>query len=109
MWCGCFFRAGAASPCGTPMAGVRRGWSSGGPVRRDERMRAALAAGLAPVHLLVEASDAGCDGGSVTIEVASPMFVDLPRVKQHKMVAALVKDDLAHFHAVHISTAAPNE
>lgn len=75
------------------------------PQRRDERIRALLLAGLEPTRLLVEASEEGCDGGSVSIQVLSPKFANLPRVKQHMMVTALVKDDLTHYHAVHISTA----
>jgi len=82
-------------------------------------MRAKLQAALAPERLEIEdqshlhAGHAGWRPGGEThfkIKVASARFVGKGRLERHRMVYALLADEIAEgVHALQIETAAPGE
>ena len=39
-----------------------------------------------------------------TVEVASPLFNDLTKVKQHKLVTAALKTEISEMHGITIKT-----
>ena len=89
------------------------------PISLQDRMRAKLEAGLAPERLEIEdqshlhAGHSGWrEGGEThfTIKVASAHFAGKGRVERHRMVYALLKDEIAAgVHALAIEAAAPGE
>lgn len=82
-------------------------------------MRAKLVAGLAPERLEIEdqshlhAGHSGWREGGEThfkIKVASARFVGKGRVERHRIIYALLKDEIAAgVHALAIDAAAPGE
>lgn len=84
-----------------------------------DRMRAKLEAGLAPTRLDIEdeshrhAGHAGAREGGEThfrIKVASARFSGKGRVERHRMVYALLADEIAQgVHALALQTQAPDE
>ena len=82
-------------------------------------MRSKLEAGLTPDRLEIEdqshlhAGHAGWRPGGEThfkIKVASARFIGKGRVERHRMVYALLKDEIADgVHAIALETAAPGE
>jgi|SRR5579883_2126907 len=91
----------------------------GGPASLQEKMRAKLQAALAPERLEIEdqshlhAGHAGWRPGGEThfkIKVASARFSGKGRLERHRMVYALLADEIAEgVHALQIETAAPGE
>lgn len=84
-----------------------------------DRMTAKLEAGLAPTSLQIEdeshrhAGHAGAREGGEThyrIKVASARFAGKGRVERHRMVYALLADEIAQgVHALALHTQAPGE
>lgn len=101
---------------------MRQDSSSSGPNRPESlqnRMRAKLEAGLAPERLEIEdqshlhAGHSGWREGGEThfkIKVASAQFVGKGRVERHRVIYALLKDEIAAgVHALAIDAAAPGD
>ena len=57
--------------------------------------------------LLVREEGGGCQGGTLTVRVASPLFVGRSRVERHRMVSAQAADQ--QFHALVIEANLPKE
>jgi BolA family transcriptional regulator, general stress-responsive regulator len=84
-----------------------------------DRMIAKLEAGLAPTRLEIDdesgrhAGHAGARAGGEThyrIKVASARFSGKGRIERHRMVYALLADEIAQgVHAVALQTLAPDE
>ncbi len=84
-----------------------------------DRMKAKLEAGLAPTSLEIEdeshrhAGHGGAPEGGQThyhIKVASARFAGKGRVERHRMVYALLRDEIAQgVHALALQTQAPGE
>jgi BolA protein len=89
------------------------------PASVEERMRAKLEAALAPERLEIEdqshlhAGHAGSRPGGQThfrVKVASARFAGKGRLERHRMVYALLADEIAGgVHALAIETQAPGE
>ena len=89
------------------------------PASLQDRMRAKLEAALAPHRLQIEdqshlhAGHAGWRPGGEThfkIKVASALFIGKGRIERHRIVYALLKDEIADgVHALALETAAPGE
>ncbi|KAF4705839.1 BolA-like protein 3, variant 2, partial [Perkinsus olseni] len=62
-----------------------------------------LRATLGATSTKVEDVSGGC-GSSYRVEVQSPKFVGLPRIKQHQMVNEALKDEIKKWHAITIIT-----
>lgn len=85
----------------------------------EARIIAKLTAGLAPTLLTVEdeshrhAGHAGARAGGEThyrVKVASPRFSGKGRLERHRMVYALLADEIAQgVHALALQTLAPGE
>jgi BolA protein len=83
------------------------------------RIKAKLTAGLDPIALTVEdeshlhAGHGGARAGGEThyrIKVASPCFAGKGRIERHRMVYALLADEIAAgVHALALHTSAPGE
>jgi BolA protein len=84
-----------------------------------DRIQAKLEAGLDPVRLDIEdeshlhAGHAGARAGGEThyrINVTSPRFSGMGRIARHRMVYALLADEIAQgVHALALHTQAPEE
>ena len=61
---------------------------------------------LEPTTVLVEDRSGGC-GANFYVLVESRVFKGLPRIKQHRIVQEVLKDDIAKWHAVSIDTRVP--
>lgn len=59
-----------------------------------------------PTRVLVEDRSGGC-GANFYILVESMVFKGLPRLKQHRLVQDILKEDIAKWHAVSIETRVP--
>ncbi len=81
---------------------------SAGQLSREQRIRQALVAQLKADEssLLVEDLSGGCEGGTVRISVASPLFSGKSVVAQHRMVNDVIREEMRTLHACHIKTAA---
>jgi BolA family transcriptional regulator, general stress-responsive regulator len=89
------------------------------PASLQDRMRAKLEAALAPDSLEIEdqshlhAGHAGWRPGGEThfnIKVASALFIGKGRIERHRMIYALLKDEIADgVHALALETSAPGE
>ena len=89
------------------------------PASLQDRMRAKLEAGLAPNLLEIEdqshlhAGHSGWREGGEThfkVKVASAQFIGKGRLERHRIVYALLKDEIAAgVHALAIEAAAPGE
>lgn len=60
-----------------------------------------------PTQVVVEDRSGGC-GANFYILVESKVFVGMPRIKQHRTVQMVLKDEIAKWHAVSIDTKIPN-
>ncbi len=81
---------------------------SAGQLSREQRIRQALVAQLKADEssLLVEDLSGGCEGGTVRISVASPLFSGKSVVAQHRMVNDVIREEMRTLHACHIKTTA---
>jgi len=61
-----------------------------------------------PSQVVVEDRSGGC-GANFYILVESKAFRGIPRIKQHRLVQDLLKDDIAKWHAVSIETKTPSK
>jgi stress-induced morphogen len=52
----------------------------------------------------VEDLSGGCDGGTVRLFVASPLFAGKSVVAQHRMVNEIIRDEMKTLHAAIIQT-----
>ncbi len=73
---------------------------------REERIRRSL---LSALHadassLSVEDLSGGCEGGTVRLFVASPLFEGKSIVAQHRMVNEAIKEEMKTLHAAIIKT-----
>ncbi|TYZ57804.1 hypothetical protein PybrP1_001784 [[Pythium] brassicae (nom. inval.)] len=71
-------------------------------------MHAALAARLDAVHVKVTDVSGGC-GSMFDIEVASEQFEGQSRVKQHRMVNEILKEEIKSMHGLTIRTMTPTQ
>lgn len=60
-----------------------------------------------PTQVVVEDRSGGC-GANFYIMVESKVFVGMPRIKQHRTVQMVLKDEIAKWHAVSIDTKTPS-
>ena len=60
-----------------------------------------------PTHVVVEDRSGGC-GANFYILVESKVFQGMPRIRQHRIVQQVLKDEIAKWHAVSIDTQVPN-
>ncbi|KAJ1928033.1 hypothetical protein EC988_010192, partial [Linderina pennispora] len=65
-----------------------------------------LNAGLSPTKLAVTDSSGGC-GSMYVVEIEAECFRGLNRVKQTKMVNALLKDELKEMHGMRVLCSVP--
>lgn len=74
---------------------------------REQRIRAALLTNLQadPASLSVEDLSGGCDGGTIRLFVASPLFAGKSIVAQHRLVNEVIKEEMKTLHAAVIKTA----
>jgi stress-induced morphogen len=56
------------------------------------------------ITVCIATTPAGCEGGSVAIEVHSDKFAGKSLVVQHRMVFDLIKDITKNVHAIRIET-----
>lgn len=61
---------------------------------------------LNPAKVVVEDRSGGC-GANFYIMVESPVFKGMPRIRQHRLVQDVLKEDIAKWHAVSIETRVP--
>ena len=59
-----------------------------------------------PTRVVVEDRSGGC-GANFFIQIESDVFRGLPRIKQHRLVQDVLKDEIAKWHAVSIETVVP--
>jgi BolA-like protein 3 len=71
----------------------------------EETLRVASAL-KSPSRVIVEDRSGGC-GANFYILVESNAFRGVPRIKQHRMVQEVLKDEIAKWHAVSIETCVP--
>uniref|UniRef100_K3WXP7 BolA-like protein n=1 Tax=Globisporangium ultimum (strain ATCC 200006 / CBS 805.95 / DAOM BR144) TaxID=431595 RepID=K3WXP7_GLOUD len=90
------------------VAGVSRFSSLDNGTEAENAMHAALAERLAAVHVKVTDVSGGC-GSMFDIEVASPQFVGQTRVKQHRMVNEILKEEIKGMHGLTIRTMTPEQ
>ncbi|GAB9465990.1 hypothetical protein Gpo141_00003376 [Globisporangium polare] len=74
----------------------------------ENAMHATLASALEAVHVKVTDVSGGC-GSMFDIEVASPQFVGQTRVKQHRMVNEILKEEIKGMHGLTIRTMTPEQ
>ncbi|KAF4317836.1 hypothetical protein BBO99_00007740 [Phytophthora kernoviae] len=74
----------------------------------EQAMHSALAARLEAVHVKVTDVSGGC-GSMFDIEVASPQFKGQSRVKQHRMVNEILKEEIKSMHGLTIRTMTPEQ
>ena len=60
-----------------------------------------------PTQVVVEDRSGGC-GANFYIMVESKVFQGMPRIKQHRTVQLILKDEIAKWHAVSIDTKVPD-
>ena len=86
---------------------VNRQFSSS-PYERDLAVKLREAPELEnPTQVIVEDRSGGC-GANFYIMVESKVFQGMPRIKQHRTVQQVLKDEIAKWHAVSIDTKVPN-
>jgi stress-induced morphogen len=61
-----------------------------------------------PTRVIVEDRSGGC-GANFYILIESEVFRGIPRIKQHRIVQDVLKEDIAKWHAVSIETRLPNK
>ncbi|KAF4662251.1 ATPase AAA domaincontaining protein [Perkinsus chesapeaki] len=83
---------------------IRRFFSSPAATNAYEKsLEALLRATLSATATKVEDVSGGC-GSSYRVEVESPKFVGLPKIKQHQMVNNALRDEIKKWHAITIIT-----
>ena len=60
-----------------------------------------------PTRVVVEDRSGGC-GANFYILVESTVFKGIPRIRQHRLVQDVLKDEIAKWHAVSIETRVPS-
>lgn len=60
-----------------------------------------------PTKVVVEDRSGGC-GANFYILVESTVFKGIPRIRQHRIVQDVLKDEIAKWHAVSIETRVPS-
>lgn len=85
---------------------VRQGSTSAYEISIADQLRAADILGR-PCKVVVEDRSGGC-GANFYILVESSVFKGMPRIKQHRMVQDVLKDEIAKWHAVSIETRTPS-
>ena len=86
---------------------VQRPFSSS-PYERDLELKLREAPELQnPSQVVVEDRSGGC-GANFYILVESKVFQGMPRIKQHRTVQQVLKDEIAKWHAVSIDTKVPS-
>ncbi|KAJ0395333.1 hypothetical protein P43SY_006395 [Pythium insidiosum] len=71
-------------------------------------MESSLSAQLEATHVKVLDVSGGC-GAMYDVEVVSPQFVGLTRVKQHRMVNEALKQEIKDMHGLTIRTMTPEQ
>ncbi|KAG7391843.1 BolA-like protein 3 [Phytophthora boehmeriae] len=74
----------------------------------EQAMHSALSTRLEAVHVKVTDVSGGC-GSMFDIEVASPQFKGQTRVKQHRMVNEILKEEIKSMHGLTIRTMTPEQ
>ncbi|ETK79503.1 hypothetical protein F441_14905 [Phytophthora nicotianae CJ01A1] len=80
----------------------------GSGTEAEQAMHAALQKQLDAVHVKVTDVSGGC-GSMFDVEVASPQFAGQSRVKQHRMVNAILKEEIKSMHGLTIRTMTPEQ
>ncbi|KAG6616175.1 bolA-like protein 3 isoform X2 [Phytophthora cinnamomi] len=92
--------------------GLARAWLSssadGAGSEAEQAMHAALQTRLEAVHVKVTDVSGGC-GSMFDIEVASAQFAGQSRVKQHRMVNEILKEEIKDMHGLTIRTMTPEQ
>ncbi|KAG7376728.1 BolA-like protein 3 [Phytophthora pseudosyringae] len=74
----------------------------------EQAMHRALQTQLEAVHVKVTDVSGGC-GSMFDVEVASPQFAGQSRVKQHRMVNEILKEEIKSMHGLTIRTLTPEQ
>ncbi|EER07526.1 conserved hypothetical protein [Perkinsus marinus ATCC 50983] len=69
----------------------------------EKSLESLLRASLGATSAKVQDVSGGC-GSSYKVEVHSPKFIGLTRIKQHQMVNDALKDEIKKWHAITIIT-----
>jgi stress-induced morphogen len=103
--------------CGSPLTNaslfnpllylkVRRSFSATSYEQKIEAILRAANGLKNPSKIEVEDRSGGC-GANFYILVESSVFKGIPRIKQHRIVQDILKDEIAKWHAVSIETRVP--
>tara|TARA_R110002050_G_scaffold104517_2_gene213959 strand:- start:3555 stop:3812 length:258 start_codon:yes stop_codon:yes gene_type:complete len=76
---------------------------------RVQRVTELLKKELNPTELEVIDHSGGCDGGTLEIRIASDKFKGASKLKQHRTVNTIMKEELKNLHALVLRTSTPKE
>ncbi|OWZ13014.1 hypothetical protein PHMEG_00013733 [Phytophthora megakarya] len=82
--------------------------AEGGGTEAEQAMHTALQKQLDAVHVKVTDVSGGC-GSMFDVEVASAQFTGQSRVKQHRMVNEILKEEIKSMHGMTIRTMTPEQ
>ncbi|TDH69675.1 hypothetical protein CCR75_008727 [Bremia lactucae] len=82
--------------------------ADGSGTKAEQIMHEALQRQLQAVHVKVTDVSGGC-GSMYDVEVASPHFVGQSRVKQHRMINEVLKEEIKSMHGLTIRTMTPEQ
>ncbi|KAG2773602.1 hypothetical protein JG687_00011387 [Phytophthora cactorum] len=82
--------------------------ADGSGTEAEQAMHTALQAQLDAVHVKVTDVSGGC-GSMFDVEVASSQFTGQSRVKQHRMVNEILKEEIKSMHGLTIRTMTPEQ
>lgn len=80
----------------------------GSGTKEEQAMHKALQTQLEAVHVKVTDVSGGC-GSMFDVEVVSPQFAGQSRVKQHRMVNEILKEEIKSMHGLTIKTMTPEQ
>lgn len=86
---------------------VSRSFSAGTPEAKEAIIGELLRSQLGATRVDVQDISGGC-GAMFAIEVESPKFVGVNRVKQHRMVNDILKEEIKDMHGLTIKTKPSN-
>ncbi|KAF4041714.1 BolA-like protein [Phytophthora infestans] len=82
--------------------------ADGSGTEAEQAMHTTLQTQLEAVHVKVTDVSGGC-GSMFDVEVASPQFAGQSRVKQHRMVNEILKEEIKSMHGLTIRTMTPEQ
>ena len=95
-------------PVWTSISSTRVNYTSAADVR-VQRVTELLKKELNPTELEVIDHSGGCDGGTLEIRIASDKFKGASKLKQHRTVNTIMKEELKNLHALVLRTSTPKE